>query len=131
MNTPFILSLKKRLIFPFLFMIVVLSVFPGCVKTDAPVTTSIPVLSTPLLSNTTTSAISITEATVSGRIISNGGSPVSTRGICWGMGPSPTIDSNKIADLSNTDSFSVRITGLNSGTLYYVRAYAANSVGIW
>ena len=54
---------------------------------------------------------------------------VTERGVCWTTGLNPTISDNRTSDGTGTGSFTSTITGLNSGTTYYVRAYATNSVG--
>jgi hypothetical protein len=75
-----------------------------------------------------TSAISdITEvsATVAGRVTDFGTAAVTEVGICWGVAPNPTIDDNKVAGAKDErGDVSVSITGLRSGTTYFVRAYA-------
>lgn len=86
---------------------------------------SVPVLTTkPVISITPTTAES------GGEITSDGGQPVTERGIVWGLSPSPTISlSAKTSDGSGTGIFTSQLTGLLSDTVYYVRAYATNSVG--
>jgi len=70
-----------------------------------------------------------TTATSGGNVTSNGGADVTARGVCWSTSPSPTITSNHTSDGTGTGSFVSNITGLTAGTIYYVRAYATNSVG--
>lgn len=66
-------------------------------------------------------------ATGGGEIVSDGGNPVTDRGICWGTQVNPTINDNYIsAGSTGLGSYSILMTGLNAGTLYYVRAYANN-----
>jgi uncharacterized protein (TIGR02145 family) len=64
-----------------------------------------------------------------GNITDQGGAPVTARGVCWGMGQSPTIADNKTVDGTGTGTFSSNLTGLIPDTTYYVRAYATNSAG--
>ena len=64
-----------------------------------------------------------------GDIISDGGSPITAKGICWSTSQNPSINSNKTNEGSGTGSFTSNITGLNHNTKYYVRAYATNSEG--
>jgi hypothetical protein len=79
--------------------------------------------------------IVITEFTASGAksggiISSDGGSPVTARGVVWGTSPNPTIAlSTKTIDGIGSGSFQSAITGLAAGTKYYLRAYATNSAG--
>ena len=83
----------------------------------------------PALSTTAASAITSTTATSGGNITSNGGTSVTARGVCWSTKTGPTISGSKTADGTGTGSFASSITGLTASTLYYVRAYATNSVG--
>ncbi len=83
----------------------------------------------PTLTTTAASAITQTTATSGGNINSNGGAAVTARGICWGTSPSPTIAGSHTSDGSGEGVFTSNLTGLTPGTLYYVRAYATNSIG--
>jgi hypothetical protein len=80
---------------------------------------------------TTTAASSITKyaASASGTIISNGGSPVTSSGICWSTTVTPTTADSKTTDGTTSGTFSGSITRLTAGTTYYVRAYATNVIG--
>lgn len=83
------------------------------------------------LSTTAASAITAATATSGGNITSDGGSPVLTRGICWNTVGAPTIGNTKTVDVSGgIGAFAGNLTGLISGTTYYVRAYAMNSTSI-
>ncbi|MEI7726530.1 MAG: hypothetical protein WCK09_15580, partial [Bacteroidota bacterium] len=73
--------------------------------------------------------ITLTTALCGGNVISDGGAAVTSRGICWSTGQTPTILDHKTIDGTGTGSFSSSITGLDANTPYYVRAYATNSVG--
>ena len=57
------------------------------------------------------------------------GASVTARGVCWSITSNPTIDNSKTTDGSGIGTFTSVITGLTSGTTYYVRSYATNSVG--
>ncbi len=83
----------------------------------------------PLLTTNTITEETYTTATGGGYISSDGGSPVTSRGICWATTENPTISGNKTTDGSGTGSFTSNITGLTAGTTYYVWAYATNGVG--
>ena len=83
----------------------------------------------PVLTSTATSAILATSATSGGIISSEGGPAVTARGVCWSTVENPTITDSKTSDGIGTGSFTSSITGLISGTTYYIRAYATNSVG--
>lgn len=69
-------------------------------------------------------------ATAKGIITSDGGANVTARGICWSTSRNPTIDNSKTTDGLGLGSYSSILTSLSSNTLYYMRAYAINSVGV-
>ena len=85
--------------------------------------------------NITTSAITqITETTAvaGGNVTSDGGASVTERGVVYSTNPNPVITNlnNTIRPCgSGTGEFTYNMTGLQSGTTYYVRAYATNEVG--
>lgn len=64
-----------------------------------------------------------------GVVESDGGAAITARGVCWSTTPNPTVNQNHTVDGNGTGSFSSKMTGLNSSTTYYVRAYATNSFG--
>lgn len=69
---------------------------------------------------------------VDGLISGTGGSPIFSHGHCWSKNENPTI-ADKKTDLGNTSEigkFTSTLTQLQSGEVYYVRAYATNSIGI-
>ncbi len=69
-------------------------------------------------------------STVSGGNVSgDGGAPVSARGVCWSTLPDPTVADDHTTDGSGTGNFTSQVTGLTTGTTYYIRAYAVNSLG--
>lgn len=75
------------------------------------------------------SEIGITYATVSSNVIDDGGSDITSKGVCWSTSHNPNIDSNHTVDGSRLGEFTSTISDLTPGTTYYVRAYATNSVG--
>lgn len=76
------------------------------------------------------SNITVDKASIGGKVTASGNAAITTVGVCWATTSLPTTDSNKtIAVLGADSSFAVTINGLKSGTLYYARAYAINSVG--
>lgn len=82
------------------------------------------------LSTTAATAITATAATSGGNIVSDGGSAILSRGVCWNTTGAPTIANSKTSDASGIGTFSSSMTGLLSGTTYHVRAYAMNSTVI-
>ena len=72
---------------------------------------------------TTTSAIS------GGNITSDGGGPVTARGVCWNTNTNPTVNDFKTVDGRGAGSFISNLTGLQPEMVYYVKAYATNKAG--
>ena len=70
-----------------------------------------------------------TSATCGGTVIDDGGATVTTKGICWNTTGQPTLADSHTNDGSGMGSFASQMTGLTTGTTYYVRAYAGNSEG--
>jgi hypothetical protein len=83
----------------------------------------------PLLTTTEITAITQNTAISGGNITNENGGTVTTRGICWGTFPNPTITNNKTTNGTGPGSFVSNLTGLQPATLYYVRSYATNNVG--
>jgi uncharacterized protein (TIGR02145 family) len=80
----------------------------------------------------TTAASSITQNTASlgGNIVSNSGAAIIQSGVCWSTSTNPTILlATKTTDGLALGPYTSSITGLTASTLYYVRAYATNSIG--
>jgi uncharacterized protein (TIGR02145 family) len=75
-------------------------------------------------------SITGSSATSGGTISSNGGSTVTLSGIVWSTTSTPTIALlTKTTNGSATGTYTSSLTGLAPATLYYVRAYATNSIG--
>lgn len=73
--------------------------------------------------------ITQTSASSGGTVIADGASPVSTRGVCWSESPAPDISGSHSEEGSGSGSFTSNISGLQPGTIYYIRAYATNAAG--
>jgi hypothetical protein len=86
-------------------------------------------LNVPEVTTNWISAVTSNSAIGGGNVTSDGGSPVTERGVCWSTVANPTINNPKTSDGSGTGSFTSTITGLSALTTYYVRAYAASGVG--
>ena len=64
------------------------------------------------------------------KVISDGGTNVTERGICWSAAPNPTINDFKETNGSGLGSYNCEMTDLSNNTKYYVKAYAKNSSGV-
>ena len=84
----------------------------------------------PILTTSSIQTIYNNGATSGGSITSDGGSPVTARGVIWSTSPNPNISlSTKSNDGTGLGSFISNLSGLNPSTTYYVKAYASNSTG--
>ena len=70
-----------------------------------------------------------TDAQGQGNVISENGSAVTERGLCWSTSPNPTTTDNHASNGSGAGTYTVNLTGLTVNTTYYVRAYAINAYG--
>jgi uncharacterized protein (TIGR02145 family) len=88
-------------------------------------------VSTTLPKVTTTSISSITDASAysGGNITDDGGTNITSRGVCWSINTNPTIYDSHTTNGTGSGIFISHITGLNPNTIYYVRAYATNNRG--
>jgi len=102
--------------------------------TDAIISNPNPANSLPVIGTSTISNFSSENASAScgGYVSSEGGTPVTARGICWNTTGSPTLNDSHTTDGIGLGYFSSNIINLTlSGCAitYYVRAYATNSNG--
>jgi hypothetical protein len=114
--------------------ILIISLSTSCKKDDvndsrALLAEKAVVISTPTISTKSVLNITDTTAECGGLISSDGGDPVTARGICWSTLSNPTLANSTTSDSTGIGSFNSSITGLAPGTTYYVRAYATNSIG--
>lgn len=75
-------------------------------------------------------SIGTNSVSIGGEIITNGISTITSLGVCWSTNPNPTIDNEITNDGQGTISFTSEVTGLASGTTYYLRAYGVNDAGV-
>ena len=83
----------------------------------------------PTLTTTAVSSIAQTTAASGGNISSDGGGPVTARGVAWSTSTNPTILNSITSDGTGIGTYSSSLTGLTANTTYFVRAYATNSAG--
>jgi hypothetical protein len=89
-----------------------------------------PAPSAPVVASTNAITNITTSSALSGGVItSDGGAPITAKGVCYGITTSPTIAGPHTSDGTGSTNFVSSITGLLPSTVYFVRAYATNSVG--
>jgi uncharacterized protein (TIGR02145 family) len=92
----------------------------------------------PVVPTVTTSKINVVSDTIAisgGEVLSDGGSPVTERGICWSTVKNPT-HSQSSTDPFTKDSMgigkfisTISLSKQDYNSIFYLRAYATNSVG--
>jgi len=88
--------------------------------------------SAPTVTTNTVSSIGDNSAVCGGNITSNGGAAITSSGLVYSKAASPTIATGTVVSTSpvvTSGSYSLTMTGLTSGTTYYVRAFATNAKG--
>lgn len=68
-------------------------------------------------------------AAVAANVISDGGTPVLERGICWSTSPNPTLADSVMLSGSGIGHFSCLLNEIESNETFYVRAFATNIIG--
>lgn len=82
-----------------------------------------------IVTTTTASLITSTSATVGGEVTGEGGSSVTSRGVCYSTSPNPDVTGTKTSNGSGNGTFTGSLTGLQANTRYFYRAYATNGTG--
>ncbi len=83
----------------------------------------------PTVTTTAITNIAGIAAISGGNVLSNGGSPIILRGVCWGSNPNPTLANSYSTDENGTGEFMSQLINLSPTSQYYARAYAINNVG--
>jgi uncharacterized protein (TIGR02145 family) len=97
----------------------------SCKKSDSTPPPTVPAVTTTALTNITTSS-----ATTGGTILTNGHAAITQSGIVWSKtNATPTLTDSVIASTATSGSFTTNLAGLDFNRTYYIRAFAANSVG--
>jgi uncharacterized protein (TIGR02145 family) len=97
-----------------------ISLFDSCKKKPDP----------PTVTTGEITEITRTSMKTGGTVTSDGGAKIIVAGICWSTSPSPSVKDKHTNDGYDVGPFLTDLTGLAPNTLYYIRAYAANSEGI-
>lgn len=87
------------------------------------------ILSPPTVTTTMVYNITTNSATSGGNVTSDGGAPLSERGVCWSTSSNPTKENAHTYDGTSTGKYTSQLVELSANTTYYVRAYASNSQG--
>ncbi len=89
---------------------------------------NLPVFNNP--GSTLISGITATSAQFAVNISSDGGFPITARGVCWSTSAGPTSNlTTRTSAGTGTGSFTSSLSGLSANTKYYARAYATNLNG--
>lgn len=83
----------------------------------------------PILSSYEVSTVLTSSATSGGTIISDGGTSISARGVCWNTIGNPTTSDSKTNDGTGLGGFTSFLRALTPNTTYFMRAYATNNSG--
>lgn len=82
----------------------------------------------PVVTNQVTDITCLT-AQCGGSVNTGEGIVITARGICWSNLPGPTLSDNHTVDGWGQGVFTSVISGLDTGTTYFVRSYATSSLG--
>ena len=75
-------------------------------------------------------SITPTSVVSGGDINNTGGGEILEKGICWSTDPSPTIENSRAIAGAGSENFTIKLTSLDPGKTYFLRAYAINSAGV-
>ena len=73
--------------------------------------------------------INVATAIILVSILNDGGDYIIANGSCWATTPNPTLSNAFTSDNTGSMFYQSNLSGLQSGTTYYVRAYATNGAG--
>jgi hypothetical protein len=112
------------------YLVFFLLIIIGCDSSNNP-TDDTPMPTAPTLLTTEVTSVTHNSANSGGNMLSDNGSSIIAKGVCWSIQPNvPTIDDAHTTDNTGTPPYMSRISGLESNTQYFVRAYAVNEIGI-
>ena len=84
----------------------------------------------PVISTTSASSIADDSVVIGGNVMSDGGSAIVLRGVCYSLSPNPDMSDFRTQDGTGTGVFSTVLRGLSLGTTYYACSYAKNAGGL-
>ena len=97
----------------------------SCKKDSSARTFTAPAVTTSPLTNITNSG-----ATTGGTILTDGNAGITHSGIVWStFNTTPTLTDSVLPALTSGGSFTTSLSGLDFNAVYYIRAFATNSVG--
>ena len=77
------------------------------------------------------SNVSFNSAYVLGKVISNGGGSIISKGFCFTTKPNPTVDDQIVEGVDDNNQFNSTLNNLTPNTQYYLKAYAENESGVF
>ncbi len=85
----------------------------------------------PVVATWAPSNITATSALAGGNVSTDIDSPITSHGVIWSASQNPTLDNNQgiVTLAGELGTFQIPIEGLNSGTIYFIRAFATNANG--
>lgn len=83
----------------------------------------------PASSKVLVSDITVSSASVSASVTSDGHGTVADAGFVYSTSSSPTVNDSKISCGIQTGDFTSQLTDLRDGTTYYIRSYVTNEIG--
>jgi uncharacterized protein (TIGR02145 family) len=87
-------------------------------------------LTVPIVATSGVNTVTEYSAIAGGVVRDDGGSDITSYGICWDTLQDPTIEGTHKAFSEGSGPFSITIKELELRTIYYVRAFAINSTGL-
>lgn len=87
-------------------------------------------LTIPSVKTANVSSVGEYDAVLGGAVQDNGGSEITSYGVCWAKTPGPDIEGEHISFSEGTGPYFTSIANLELSTIYYVRAFATNSTGL-
>jgi len=87
-------------------------------------------LTVPLVVTSGMHTVAEYSAIAGGVVRDDGGSEVTSYGVCWAITPDPSIEGTHKVFSGGTGPYSTTIKDLELSTIYFVRAFAINSTGL-